>query len=295
MSTPPRPKQDREEARPELRPGAAPEAPEGAVRLHKLLAEAGVASRRAAEQLILEGAVKVNGRVVDTLPAWANPATDRVTVRGRVVEPRERRIYVMLNKPRHTLSTVTDPEGRRTVTDIVEHPSGARLYPVGRLDYDTTGLLLLTNDGELANRLTHPRFGVHKTYRAVIKGQLSDEEAEQLQRGVHLALRREGRTEGAERATAVRLRVIRREAERTVLDITLNEGRNRQVRRMLAHVGHRVKKLQRIEMGPLRLKGVRLGEWRELTAGEVRALRWASRPRTARSRRRRAGRGGGGR
>jgi 23S rRNA pseudouridine2605 synthase len=271
---------------PKHAPGAG-DAPGGGVRLHKLLADAGVASRRAAEQLILDGLVKVNGRVVSTLPAWANPETDRVTVRGKPVEPGERKIYVMLNKPRHTVSTVTDPDGRRTVTEIVNHPSGARLYPVGRLDYDTTGLLLMTNDGGLANKLTHPRFGVHKTYRAIIKGRLSDEEAQQLQRGVHLALRRDGRTEGAERAAAVRLDVVKREPERTILDITLSEGRNRQVRRMLAHVGHRVKKLQRIEMGPLRLKGVRLGEWRELTIGEVRALRAACRPRPARARRRR--------
>jgi len=267
------------------------------IRLHKLLAEAGVCSRRAAEELIEEGRVTVNGARIAESPCWVDPEKDRVAVDGRPVEPAERKVYILLYKPRNTLSTTTEPDGRRTVADLVEHPSGARLYPVGRLDYDTTGLLLMTNDGALANRLTHPRFGIHKTYRATVKGLLSEEEVDQLHKGIHLALRKEGRTVGVERAGAVKLEVVHRDrqADTTILHITLNEGRNRQVRRMLAGIGHRVKKLQRIQMGPLKLKGLRLGEWRELTIGEVRALRAATRPRSPRARRRRVSGAGGSR
>jgi 23S rRNA pseudouridine2605 synthase len=248
------------------------------VRLQKLMAGAGVASRRASEEMIEEGRVKVNGRVVRDLPVLVEPGKDRVTVDGReIAGKRERRVYVMLHKPRFTVTTANDPDGRRTVSELVQHPTGVRLYPVGRLDYETMGLLLMTNDGELANRLTHPRYGVHKRYRAIVKGALTPEEVEELERGVHLAVRRDGRTVGGERTGGANLSIVRRERERTVLDIELTEGRNRQVRRMLASVGHRVKKLTRIEMGPLRLKGLRLGEWRELTRGEIDALRRAAR------------------
>lgn len=251
------------------------EAPEP-VRLHKYLAAAGVASRRAAEDLIAEGRVRINGRVVDTLPAWVTPGVDKVTLNGKAVHPAERLVYVMLYKPRNCVSTLSDPDGRRTVTELVEHPSGLTLKPVGRLDFDTMGLILLTNDGELANRLTHPSFGIHKTYRAIVKGQLTEEDLEHLHKGIYLATRREGRTTGAQRTGGARLRIVKREPQRTILDITLTEGRNRQVRRMLAAVGNRVKKLTRITMGPISLKGLSLGNWRELTPGEVRALKKAA-------------------
>lgn len=262
---------------------------ERGVRLQKALAEAGVASRRACEELIEGGRVRVNGRVVRDLPAWVDPASDRIEVEGRPVQVAQRLVYVMLNKPRRTLSTMSDPDERRTVADLVKHPSGERLYPVGRLDYDTTGLLLMTNDGALANRLTHPSYGVEKTYRATIKGALEAEQIEALEKGIFLAERRAGREAGARRAAHVGLRIVFRERERTIIELTLKEGRNRQVRRMLAGVGHPVKKLQRIAMGPLRLKGLSLGEWRELTRSEVRALREAvgSRGRSAPRRKKR--------
>ena len=252
-------------------PGGAP-----GERIQKVMALAGVGSRRACEELVESGAVRVNGRVVTELPRFVDPSADVIEVKGRRLSAPERFVYVMLNKPRHTLSTVTDPDGRRTVTDLVRHPSGVRLYPVGRLDYDTMGLLLMTNDGPLSHALTHPSYGVHKTYRAVVKGAMTEDELAELERGVFLAVRREGRTVGAERTGGVGLKIVSREKERTVLDIRLREGRNRQVRRMLAVVGHRVKKLTRIEMGPIRLKGVQLGAWRELNAGEIRALRKAA-------------------
>jgi len=142
-------------------------------RIQKVLARAGIGSRRHCEELVEQGQVRVNGRVVDELPAWVDPMADDIVVNGRPVPKAERHVYVMLYKPRNTLSTLSDPDHRRTVADLVQHPSVDRLYPVGRLDYDTMGLLLMTNDGELANRLTHPRYGVHKTYRAVVKGAVS--------------------------------------------------------------------------------------------------------------------------
>lgn len=246
------------------------------IRLQKVMAAAGIGSRRLCEDLIEQGRVRVNGHVVNRLPAWVDPQEDEVEVAGHVLPKPERHVYVMLYKPRNTVSTLSDPDGRRTVSDVVQHPSGARLYPVGRLDYDTMGLLLLTNDGELANRLTHPRYGVHKTYRALVRGNLTAEAVAQLERGIFLAERKEGRTVGAERTGGARLELVRSEKDRSVIDITLSEGRNRQVRRMLASVGCLVKKLVRIRMGPIRLRGVALGQWRELTRDELRALREAA-------------------
>lgn len=244
------------------------------VRLQKFMADAGVASRRTAEELIGEGRVTVGGRVITDLPVWVDPEHDVVQVDGRRVGGgTTRSVYVMLNKPRQCVCTVLDPEGRRTVADLVKHPSGARLYPVGRLDYDTDGLVLMTNDGELANRLTHPRYGVHKTYRAVVRSRLDEEAVKHLEEGIFLADRDHGRTTGASRTLPVKLTLVSRDQNRTVLDITLSEGRNRQVRRMLAAAGCPVKRLTRIRMGPVKLKGLRTGEWRELTLVELGALR----------------------
>lgn len=245
-----------------------------AVRLQKFLAEVGVASRRVAEELIEEGRVKVDGRVVRDLPVFIDPASDIVEIDGRrIMNAPERHLYVMLHKPRRCVSTVLDPEGRRTVADLVNHPSKARLYPVGRLDFDTSGLLLMTNDGELTNRLTHPRYGVHKTYRATVKGELEPEAVAELERGIYLAERKSGQTLGGKKTMPVRMSIAARDRDRTVLELTLQEGRNRQVRRMLARVGCPVKKLVRTRMGPLKLKGLAVGEWRELTRTELGALR----------------------
>lgn len=248
-------------------------------RLQRVLADAGVGSRRACEAMIEGGRVEVNGEVVATLPAWADPARDRILVDGRPIRKEAGKpVYVLLNKPPRTLTTASDEPGadRRTVVDLVEHPSGARLFPVGRLDYDTVGLLILTNDGELTNRLTHPRYGVPKTYRAKVAGAISDDAIAELERGIYLAERKAGRTEGGARTSHVELAIVHRERNATVLDITLREGRNRQVRRMLAAVDLPVKKLERIAMGPIKLKGVARGAWRDLTLAEVRALRKAA-------------------
>lgn len=247
--------------------------------MQKVLAEAGVGSRRACEALIESGAVEVNGEIVRTLPAFADPAFDRIVVDGRPLPKAvERHTYIMLNKPARTLSTAKDEPGadRRTVTELVDHPLAPRLFPVGRLDYDSVGLILLTNDGELANRLTHPRYGVPKTYRVKLKGQLAEEDIAALEEGVYLANRQAGKTVGAVRTSHVEIRVLRRDRGTTQAEITLREGRNRQVRRMFAAVGLPVLSLERIAIGPLQLKGVRRGLWRELTAPELKTLRRAA-------------------
>ncbi|MFT5424011.1 MAG: 23S rRNA pseudouridine2605 synthase [Phycisphaerales bacterium] len=248
-------------------------------RLQKVLADAGVASRRAAEELIAKGSVEINGAIVTDLPAWVNPEADHIVVDGRPIpKSKPRHIYILLNKPARTLSTVEDEPGvdRRTVTDLVDHPSAPRLFPVGRLDYDTLGLILLTNDGELANRLTHPRYGVPKTYRVKLKGKLGPDAAKQIEEGIYLADRKEGQTVGASRTSHIEIAIIRTERDATHVELTLREGRNRQVRRMLAAVGFPVLKLERIGMGPLQLRGVARGQWRELTSAEIRNLRQAA-------------------
>ncbi|MFG0298341.1 MAG: pseudouridine synthase [Phycisphaerales bacterium JB047] len=244
-------------------------------RLQRVLADAGVGSRRACEAMIENGDVSVNGQLVTTLPAWVDPEEDRIVVAGKVVAQPDRKLYIMLNKPPRTLSTAKDEPGadRRTVTELVDHPAAPRLFPVGRLDYDTVGLILLTNDGELANRLTHPRYGVPKTYRVVVKGSLDEEAIKELERGIYLAQRKAGHTQGAARTAHVEIALVARERDKTTVELTLREGRNRQVRRMLAAVGYPVKKLERVGMGPVKLKGLARGQWRELTRDEIRALK----------------------
>lgn len=247
-------------------------------RLQRVLADAGIGSRRECEALIEAGKVRVNGRIVKALPAWADPAEDEILVHNRPLPSPERHLYILLNKPTRTLTTAKDEPGsdRRTVLDLVHHPAKAKLFPVGRLDYDTTGLLLLTNDGDLANRLTHPRYGVPKTYRAVVKGRVDAEMLRSLEGGVVLTDRKEGRTVGASRTNPVEVVVVHGDAEKTTLDVTIREGRNRQVRRMLAQLGLSVKKLERTAMGPLKLTKVARGSWRELTSREVVMLRRAA-------------------
>ena len=271
------------EQRPKQHTRATPRPPRGRaghkdtakVRLQRFLADAGVASRRASELLIAEGRVAVNGNTVTEIPAFVQPGKDRVQVDGTVIQSEVRRIYVMLNKPGKTLSTVEDEPGaaRRTVMHLVDHPSGTRLYPVGRLDYDTRGLVLLTNDGDFANKLTHPRYGVEKTYHATVKGSLNEAAIARLEHGIYLAQRREGRTVGAVRAAHVKLKIIRQSRGQSVLEVVLKEGRNRQVRRMLAAVGCPVKKLERVAFGSVMLKGLARGQWRELTRIELQKLR----------------------
>jgi pseudouridine synthase len=243
------------------------------VRLHKVLADAGVGSRRACEGLITSGAVAVNGIPVTSIPAWADPGRDRITVKGRRIDTPRRKVYVMLYKPTGVECTSRAGAGRRRAIDLVRHPSGARLFAVGRLDVDSSGLLLLTNDGELANRLTHPRYGMPKVYQLTVRGALGADALRSLQEGLFLT--DPSRTRGSKTARS-RIRLIKRDRDRTHLQMELHEGRNRQVRRMMLRVGHPVKSLRRIKAGPLKLKGLRVGEWRELTRGELGALKKAA-------------------
>jgi pseudouridine synthase len=262
-------------------------------RLQKVLAEAGVSSRRACEELIESGAVRVNGHVVNTLPAWVNPHKDHISVNGKHIKTHEPHVYVMLFKPRGVVSTNSDPEGRPRAIDLVQHSSRARLYPVGRLDMESSGLLLLTNDGELANRLTHPRHEVHKLYEISVAGALHEDDVRKMESGLFLSDQRvtRGRKPGSKTSDA-KLTLLKRDRDRTRLLMELGEGRNRQIRRMMAKLGYKVRKLRRVAMGPLKLKGLQPGQWRELTAFELRELRHAaglSGPEGARRKPRRAG------
>ncbi|HHW12556.1 MAG TPA: rRNA pseudouridine synthase [Firmicutes bacterium] len=231
-------------------------------RLQKYLARCGVASRRKAEEMIVSGLVAVNGQVVRELGVKVDPERDRVTVAGRPVRPDEERIYLMLNKPPGYITGNRDPRGRKTVLALL--PEGfPRVFPVGRLDYNTTGLLLLTNDGALAYALTHPKYEIQKVYRALVRGVPDARALNMLRQGVVLE---DGPTLPAS------VDIIKVKAGNAILKIGLREGRNRQVRRMCAAVGHPVLKLERLAIGPLQLGDLPLGRYRRLTAAELKAL-----------------------
>jgi pseudouridine synthase len=236
------------------------------VRLNKFLAQCGIASRREADRLIVKGKVKVNGRVVDQLGVRIDEGRDRVDVNGRPVQPERRSVYIILNKPAGFLVTMNDPLGRPTVRKLLPGlPRG--VVPVGRLDFDSDGLLLLTNDGELAFRLTHPRYEVPKTYLVRVDGEVSPETLARLQRGVSL----EGKK-------AVPDKVVLLEAGRgkSQLRLELHEGRKREVRRIFEAVGHRVTRLRRVEFAGLTIKNLPAGQWRALLAREVSSLKKAA-------------------
>lgn len=231
-------------------------------RLQKVLAAAGMASRRECEQIILDGRVTVNGRRVHTLPVLVDPEVDEIIIDGRPLRP-ERKVYFLLHKPKGVHCTNFDPDGRPRAVDLLGGVR-ERVFPVGRLDAETVGLLLMTNDGELAQQLTHPRHGVPKTYRAHVNGFVTQEEIDRLRKGVWLA---EGKARVAEAG------IIHAARDQSVVEITLREGRNREVRRVLARIGHAVRKLIRIRIGPLSLRGLGPGEFRPLTSTEVNQLR----------------------
>jgi 23S rRNA pseudouridine2605 synthase len=233
-------------------------------RLQKVLARAGFGARRVCENLIWDGLVTVNGEVAE-LGRRVDPEHDRIEVDGVPIGVRPGLVYYLLNKPRGVVTTASDPQGRQTVVQLV--PDDPRVFPVGRLDADTEGLLLLTNDGELTHRLTHPSFGVEKEYVAEVEGQPTRGELRRLREGVDLE---DGRTAPAQVALV----------EPTVLRLVIHEGRNRQVRRMCDAIGHPVVRLVRTRIGPLRDPKLRPGAWRALEVAEVRSLeRAASAPR----------------
>jgi 23S rRNA pseudouridine2605 synthase len=253
------------------------------VRLQRYLADAGIAARRACEVLIERGHVNVNGKLVRELPAFVDPEHDSVTVDGRPVQrPDSRKIYVMLNKPARVLGTTVDEPGgeRTTVRDLVDHPSKARLVPVGRLGYETMGLVLLTNDGELVNRLTHPRYGVSKTYRAVVKGTLASADIEKLEHELNRLQRKDDRRAARVAPTTgrrVKLTLIEHEPGKTLLAITLNEGKTGDLAQMLTTAGAPVRVLERIAIGPVELTSLARGRWRELEPAEIKRLKAAAR------------------
>ena len=226
------------------------------------MARAGVASRRQGENLIREGRVKVDGMVVDTMGIRIDPEKVEVTVDGRPVRPPTRVRTVMLHKPSGYVTTTADPQGRRKVTDLLADQT-ERLFPVGRLDYDATGLLLLTNDGELANRLMHPRYKVPKTYRVTVGGNFDQDAQKRLLVGVRL----DGRL-----SIPTQVRILKHSADQSVIEMTIREGKYHQVKRMCAQVGYQVVKLKRIAYGPLRLGRLEPGVWRELNSKEVTEL-----------------------
>jgi 23S rRNA pseudouridine2605 synthase len=233
------------------------------VRLQKAIADAGVTSRRKAEELITAGRVTVNGRVVRELGTRVDQSRDHIKVDGRHLKPVPPETFVMLHKPAGVVSSMSDPEGRPTIADLL-HGVGPRVFPVGRLDFDGEGLMLLTNHGELAQALLHPRFHVPKTYRVKIKGVLTDEDIATLQRGVVLE---DGLT-----GPAI-VQKVRKAEKNSWIDLTIFEGRKHQVKRMLEASGHPVLKLIRIRFGPLSLGDLPAGQYRFLTDREANALR----------------------
>jgi 23S rRNA pseudouridine2605 synthase len=262
-------------------------------RLQKIIAAAGIASRRKAEELITQGRVSVNGQTVTELGSKADLASDHIKVDGKLLQGAERHVYVLLNKPKGYVTTVSDPEGRPTVMDLVKNV-GARIYPVGRLDWSSEGLLLLTNDGELASKLTRAASHVPKTYLVKIAGRAAAESIEKLRRGIRIGakpgprqLHTSARKTGALRGTRLepvhtapaQVRLMK-DAANPWYEVTLIEGKNRQIRRMFEEIGHHVEKIKRVKYGPLTLD-VEPGESRALTPGEVAGLHKSVRERAS--------------
>jgi len=231
-------------------------------RLQKILSRAGIASRRAAEKLILEGRVKVNDEIITELGTKIDPSECTIKVDGRKITLEEQKIYLILNKPKGILSTAKDDRGRKTVIDLIEDVD-ERIYPVGRLDFNTEGLILLTNDGDLMNALLHPKFQIKKTYLARVSGKINERKLDKLRMGIRLE---DGMTAPAE------VYLIQSDENSAEVELTIHEGRNRQVRRMFAAIGCDVKKLKRIHFADLTVEGLKAGHYRHLTKLEIEKL-----------------------
>jgi len=227
------------------------------MRIHKYLAHAGVASRRHAEQMVADGLVKVDGAVAK-IGQVIDPSKNKVTLNGKPITPCSTFKYYLLNKPRGVVSSVSDPDGRRTVTSLV--PGGTRLYPVGRLDYDSEGLMLMTNDGDLAYKMTHPKFEINKTYHVLVKGVIPDKSIGYLANGVTI--------EGQKTAKA-QVEIAERQPNNTWIDITIHEGRNRQIRKMCEAVGYPVLRLIRTKLGPWELGDLPSGKYHILQPSDI--------------------------
>lgn len=232
-------------------------------RLQKIISMAGVASRRHAEEMILEGRITVNGKVIRKLGTKADPERDHIKVDGKLINPRQPKTYILLNKPKGYITSLKDTEGRPTVMDLLKGIK-TRVYPVGRLDFDTEGLLLLTNDGDLAHAVMHPKKEIKKTYYVKVKGILEEKDIEILRRGIKL--------EGILTSPA-NVKRIKKTNENSWIEMTIHEGKKRQIRRMLEKIGHPVLKLKRVRIGFLDLKGIEPGRYRYLTNEEVSRLK----------------------
>ena len=231
------------------------------MRLNKYIAQSGVASRRKADELTLAGKVKINGVVMDQ-PGYDVQEGDVVTVNGQDIRPEKKMVYIVLNKPKGFVTTAKDDQDRPTVMDLVTDIE-ERIFPIGRLDYNTTGMLLMTNDGDLAYRLTHPKHHVYKTYRARVNGILSMDKAERLRRGVDI---------GGFVTSKSKVEILKHGDHSTIVEIQIYEGKNRQVRKMFASVGNKVIDLERIAIGDLHLGHLKSGHWRKLTQREIEYL-----------------------
>lgn len=232
-------------------------------RIQKIISRSGVASRRHAEEMILQERVTVNGKIVKKLGTKVDPEKDHIKVNGKLINPRQPKTYILLNKPRGYITSLRDKEGRPVVIDLLKGIR-TRVYPVGRLDYDTEGLLLLTNDGDLANAVMHPEREIKKTYYVKIKGTLDDKDFERLKRGIKIE----------EYLTApANVKKLKKTNENSWIEMVIHEGRKRQIRKILEKIGHPVLKLKRIKIGFLDLKGVETGKYRYLTPQEVSRLK----------------------
>ena len=231
-------------------------------RLQKYMARCGVASRRKSEEIITSGKVKVNNTVITELGFKVDCDTDSVEVDGKLIKPEEKKLYIALNKPEGYISSVSDEKGRRTIMDLVEVDE--RIYPIGRLDYDTTGLILLTNDGEIYNKIIHPRMEKNKVYEAIIEGFISSQEIDKLETGIDI---------GGYITAPAKVKVVAENRNSTEVEITIHEGKNKQIRKMFEAVEHNIIRLKRISIGEIKLGNLTEGLWRNLTQEELNYIR----------------------
>lgn len=232
------------------------------VRLNKYLSSIGIASRRKVEEMILQGRIKVNGDLVKDLGRKVDPQKDEILVDGQTIHGRIKFVYLVLNKPKGIVSTVSDELDRKTVLDLVD--TETRVYPVGRLDQDSSGLILLTNDGELTQKLTHPKFHISKSYEVLLQGKVDEWQLNKLKNGVVL---KDGKTAPAD------VKILKEKDNRTLLEITIYEGKNRQIRRMCAAIQLQLLELKRTAIGPIKLGILEVGKYRELTSDEIKLLK----------------------
>lgn len=231
-------------------------------RLQKYMASCGIASRRKCEEYIISGQVKVNGKIANELGIKVNPSIDIVEFDNKIIAPEKTKVYIMLNKPTGYITSLKDEKGRLTILDLVKVPE--RIYPIGRLDYDSSGLILMTNDGDIYNKIIHPRVEITKKYMAIVEGEFSEQELEKFKTGIDIS--------GYITAPA-EIKVIKYSNHKSTIEIGIHEGKNRQIRRMCEAVNHNVLELERISIGELRLANLMEGEWRNLTNQELMYLK----------------------